>query len=551
LTGTGSVTSSPAGISCGADCSQSYTSGTSVTLSAAAGSGYTFSGWSGSGVSCAGTGSCTVAMSVNRIVTASFTPTSTTATTIRLIPATTSPGTNELVSLAIPFPPDTLTDASRLRILDENGNEVPAYVAPKVYWYFKPNTAAIRSVLVQFRRSFSSSAEQRVTFDYSAPRLQNLAAPNYAEGLMIGKSSTEIPRILPALTAEWLTSSLVAGPQITKGQNTAYPDYETWFEAYYAQARNYDYSADYTVWLFDRATAIYKQYIRTGNPDYLREAYNSATFYRSRINTSGSCIGSFNLGGKNCDAKYNYTEPFALHYMLTGDDRFVQTIRDVAEGWNNGFDPDYTVGNGFWTERHAGFGWLAAIHAYEALGTQSYRDRMNYYANTLFAHVTTPPDGQGADGCWRHDANDHDASEFDSNYAGCSPWMTTMILDAMWQYWFITSDTRVGPAARNFASFMQSYGWAASDRSYYFASSKVPASQYANSQDADTDLHNMEMIFIYSMAYGFDTNSANRLAYTSRITTARSIFTYGAISTKRAFNWAFRGTSAFVHLMRQ
>src|SRR3989344_4946983 len=185
-TGTGTVTSSPSGINCGSACSASYASGTSVALTAAAGSGYTFSGWSGSGVACSGT-TCTVAMSVNRIVTASFAPTSTTATTIRLIPATTSPGANELVSLAIPFPPDTLTDASRLRILDVNGNEVPAYVVPKVYWYFKTNAAAIRSVLVQFRMNFPSSAEQRVTFDYSAPRLQSLAAPNYAEGLMIGK----------------------------------------------------------------------------------------------------------------------------------------------------------------------------------------------------------------------------------------------------------------------------------------------------------------------------------------------------------------------------
>ena len=36
-TGTGTVTSSPAGINCGSDCSESYASGTSVTLTAAAG----------------------------------------------------------------------------------------------------------------------------------------------------------------------------------------------------------------------------------------------------------------------------------------------------------------------------------------------------------------------------------------------------------------------------------------------------------------------------------------------------------------------------------
>src|SRR5207302_7004712 len=46
-TGSGTVTSNPAGITCGATCSASYTSGTTVTLTASAAGGSTFSGWSG------------------------------------------------------------------------------------------------------------------------------------------------------------------------------------------------------------------------------------------------------------------------------------------------------------------------------------------------------------------------------------------------------------------------------------------------------------------------------------------------------------------------
>ncbi len=69
-TGTGTVTSSPAGINCGADCSESYNAGTIVTLTAAPGMTSTFSGWSGG--SCAGTGTCVVTMNSARIVTASF-----------------------------------------------------------------------------------------------------------------------------------------------------------------------------------------------------------------------------------------------------------------------------------------------------------------------------------------------------------------------------------------------------------------------------------------------------------------------------------------------
>ncbi|WP_169249179.1 InlB B-repeat-containing protein [Candidatus Competibacter phosphatis] len=67
--GSGTVTSNPAGINCGSDCSEPYLNGTVVTLSATPASGYTFGGWSGA---CTGTGNCTVTMSAARSVIATF-----------------------------------------------------------------------------------------------------------------------------------------------------------------------------------------------------------------------------------------------------------------------------------------------------------------------------------------------------------------------------------------------------------------------------------------------------------------------------------------------
>ncbi len=71
-TGRGTVTSSPAGINCGADCSENLLGGTSVTLTARPAAGSAFVGWSGSG--CSGTSICTVTMSSGSAVDAKFMP---------------------------------------------------------------------------------------------------------------------------------------------------------------------------------------------------------------------------------------------------------------------------------------------------------------------------------------------------------------------------------------------------------------------------------------------------------------------------------------------
>ncbi len=67
-TGKGTVTSTPAGINCGADCTEAYPGGARVTLTAAADAGSVFTGWNGGG--CASAGTCVV--STNATVTATF-----------------------------------------------------------------------------------------------------------------------------------------------------------------------------------------------------------------------------------------------------------------------------------------------------------------------------------------------------------------------------------------------------------------------------------------------------------------------------------------------
>jgi uncharacterized repeat protein (TIGR01451 family) len=91
VAGSGSVTSSPSGIACPTACAADFATGTVVALTATPASGSTFSGWSGA---CTGTTSCSVTLSADRTVTATFT--GSTAGHLRITssvaPKTVSPG---------------------------------------------------------------------------------------------------------------------------------------------------------------------------------------------------------------------------------------------------------------------------------------------------------------------------------------------------------------------------------------------------------------------------------------------------------------------------
>jgi GH18 family chitinase len=70
--GQGSVSSIPAGITCGTDCAEAYASGTSVVLSAAPNVGYGLASWAGCTSTNANT--CTVSMTASKTITVTFQP---------------------------------------------------------------------------------------------------------------------------------------------------------------------------------------------------------------------------------------------------------------------------------------------------------------------------------------------------------------------------------------------------------------------------------------------------------------------------------------------
>lgn len=89
-TGSGAVSSTPAGVSCGPTCSAQYDDGTLLVLHATPDTGSTFAGWSSP--TCSGTADCTVTMNADQDISATFTAT----------PTQTQPGTPHQVRCIVP-----------------------------------------------------------------------------------------------------------------------------------------------------------------------------------------------------------------------------------------------------------------------------------------------------------------------------------------------------------------------------------------------------------------------------------------------------------------
>ena len=106
-TGEGTVTSDPAGIDCGANCSADFDYNTEVTLTASAATGSTFTGWDGA--DCSGTGTCVVTVTEAHTVTATF---NLDQYTLTIEKGGTGEGTVTSVPTGIDCGPDSTTDTA-------------------------------------------------------------------------------------------------------------------------------------------------------------------------------------------------------------------------------------------------------------------------------------------------------------------------------------------------------------------------------------------------------------------------------------------------------
>jgi hypothetical protein len=490
-------------------------------------------------------------------------------------------GSPVLVSLGIPFPPGALTDPALLRILDEKGNEVASTAKVMLRWHFKDGS--IRAVRVQFRAPLATDKETYY-FATGKPRQQEIAGWPYETGLVDGEQGLRVPMVLGTLTPEWLTASLIAGPQIPAGPNEPYAKYMA-RQFQWAQKLPVD---DPTAWLFDRPSTLFKAYVRTGRFDYLQAADTSYRFYMKYIKRDGlpmspSCGGGWTLGGKPCDAKYVYIEPILLAVGLTGNDAThdADTVNKMVTLWANGGwsgEPGpYSRPSEYFTERLAGLGLLATVSAYELTGNPHELAMIKQRVGWLYDQQRDNPDHLGNDGSWRNSWQLHENDSYNpaTDVRGASPWMTENIIDALWHAWLVTGDKRIPEMITGFGRYMEKYGWidpklmsgshdwrnpcSGPDGliAWYWSSSQATTKTLSDIEDSDgwySDYHNVELGLPVAAAYYFERDPTQSAALKRRLEALTSSYNVDCgirSDTARRFNWNNRGSGVVQWMIHQ
>ncbi|HWU76431.1 MAG TPA: hypothetical protein VN043_07990 [Rhodanobacter sp.] len=494
-------------------------------------------------------------------------------------------GKQVAVTFGIPFPPGVLKDPRDVHILDEHGNDLPAHITTSLHWYV--GTKGIRAVRVQMHLELDGDS-RTLRFSLDAAKTNtDVAGWPYADALVQGSDGVRVPGVLATLSAQWMSASLIAGPQLASTKPTPYDRYvSTQFE--WAKKLPLD---DGAAWLFDRPTTLFQAYVRTGRLDYLAAASESYRFYMSHLRRTGApgwplCGGGWSLGKVNvCDPKYVYIEPILLAVGLTGDDsehddalisRMVGSWN--TGGWNISAGPYTGVKQRFFTERQVGLGLLQIVSAWEITGNARYRKDIDDRLGWLFQHQQHNPDGLGNDGSWRNSWDMHEGNEYNaaSDVLGSSPWMTQNIIDGLWHAWLATRDTRIPTMVIAFGRYMERYGWidlntmTAKEKdwrnpcsgpdgqiSWYWSSAHAERKQLAAIESSDgwySDSHNVELTLPVAAARYFTTDQQLQRALDLRMELLASSYSTSCAeisSTPRLFNWNNRGTGVVQWLMSQ
>jgi hypothetical protein len=450
---------------------------------------------------------------------------------------------SQRVNFAIPLPAAAIADASLVRVM-AGGQELPS--ARRVLATYADGSA--RSVQLQV--DVDPAATPKLAIELGTPASTSLDLVPVTATL-VGSGNNVAPNVFVRLPTDVLAASTVFGPIAPEAELAGTPldawsthcDYAQWgTDAFLAGAATRD------VWLFDRVTAMYLGYATTGDLVPLRNAYREAAIYQAGMTIQNGVATAIAVPSASTDLKYHYSQGMALHYLLTGDDRYREAAEAISAKVVTMWDPDYNGTDEFWTERHAGFALLA--HEWAARVTDDRIAQISARADTavtaFLAAQMAPRFGQTDTEarCFAHTATAHGES-WGTN--GCSPWMSAILadgLDAHARRVGGTRATEIDAALGRLGKILARDGRDSTGRPLYWMGVGTSADEIDS-----YDEHWGESAYIVALAWNATgrTDASLRSVADALVTGFRD---RGEVGQVRSFNWQCRSAVMTPALLR-
>lgn len=255
-------------------------------------------------------------------------------------------------------------------------------------------------------------------------------------------------------SSNWLAQALLLHPKSSALNSAWYVEplsaYANYFTDHTALTKNGYPMKRASQWLYDKPQAIYQLFIMSNNNNWLEKANFLTKYYIENIDQNGL----FKLIDKN-DVKYSMPKGLLYRYLLSADDKAREALTKVYLN-SLTWEPEYNLARGFWTERNQAAALNAAISYWELTGEVSALERINQIIDATVAMTFNPVSDWNLVGCPQHTYKSHEGQG--GNSATCSPWMMSLLSDALWRYYRLTGDTRAASLIEVFGDFVLNHG---------------------------------------------------------------------------------------------
>ncbi|WP_346882389.1 T9SS type A sorting domain-containing protein [uncultured Algibacter sp.] len=386
-------------------------------------------------------------------------------------------GSNQLVSIGVPFPRNTVNSISQIIITDNLDNEIASYAKETLRWYSlsnDTNVGGVRSALLYFNVVFTSLNPLNLKVKYGLNRTLELGTQGNVKDNWVTVQDAEDeylddinnpkyieikePPVFATFPPDWLSKCVIRTKFVPVNQvSTEYQWHHDAMINFGASAVNdvaNTVQEQYKVnvlerapWLFDRAGCLWNLYFKTGELKWLKSAHKATQFYSKFLDDRGR----FTLENPNFidDLKYSFGGSMLIDIMMTGDTDLEDKIIDVAE-FATRENLKLEDGYSFWTERHFTYWLLGALSAFETTGDAIYKNQVNERAAHAFDRAKNPVNGYLPEGGLLHPmgphegANDPGTGEDINGYRQpiISPWLSALLSDAIWRYYLHSEDRK-------------------------------------------------------------------------------------------------------------